>query len=233
MYRNKIKNNEIKKAPLEYVNCDFCNSNSNQIILTTKDYIFNKVPGIFRLVKCSNCGLIFSNPRLSRKELAKYYSKVVNYENKPQKIYLNSRFSILRRYDLLTYYFNYPILKKSRIRKLIQYPNYLRIWRVWKKSYFVPKYIKNGNILEIGCSYGGYLYQLQKIGWNVKGIELNREAVNYAKRKLKLDVLNINIEDFKSETKYDLIYLIMVLEHVESPMKILNKIFSLLKSGGK
>ncbi|MFX0135450.1 MAG: class I SAM-dependent methyltransferase [Candidatus Hodarchaeota archaeon] len=232
MQKNKIKNNKIRKTALEYVNCDFCNSNSHQIILTSKDYIFEKVPGIFRLVKCLNCGLIFTNPRLNKKELAKYYSKIVNYENKPQYVYLNSRFSILRRNDLLTYYFNYPILRKSRFRKLIQFPNYLRIWREWKKSCFVPKYIKNGNILEIGCSYGGYLYQLKKIGWNIKGIELNEEAVNYANKKLNLDVMNVSIEDFSSNSKFDFIYLSMVLEHVISPMKVLRKLNSLLKSEG-
>ncbi len=61
---------------------------------------------------------------------------------------------------------------------------------------------------------------------------MNKEAVKYAKNRLKLDVDNNSIEDFQSNVLYDIIYLQMVLEHVESPKKVLSKCFKLLKSNG-
>jgi len=97
----------------------------------------------------------------------------------------------------------------------------------------IPHYIKNGKILDIGCSYGWYLYQLKNKGWNVKGIELNKEAVEFAVKKLKLDVGNLSIENFQSSEQFDIIFLLNVLEHLKSPRDAFEKIESLLKPGGK
>ena len=85
----------------------------------------------------------------------------------------------------------------------------------------------------MGCSYGGYLIQFKKLGWTVKGLELNRNAVNYCVNKLNLDVVQQRIEDFQSNILFDIIYLHMVLEHVESPKKVLLKCFSLLEPNGR
>ncbi|KKL97042.1 hypothetical protein LCGC14_1838420, partial [marine sediment metagenome] len=127
--------------------------------------------------------------------------------------------------EFLTYFFNYPFSKKKKIRKLIFLSNYIRFKRKWKKCYKIPSYIANGRILEVGCSYGGFLILLKNLGWMVKGLELNKEAVKFAKNRLKLDVENGSIEDFQSDVQFDIIYLKMVLEHVESPKKVLTKCF--------
>ena len=133
---------------------------------------------------------------------------------------------------LLTDFFNYPFLKKSFKRKLLQYPNYLRLRKFWKKEFLIPPYIEDGIVLEVGCSYGSHLSLLKDLGWNVKGIELSEKAVNYANNELKLDVKKVSIEEFQTDLLFDIIYLYMVLEHVESPKVVLNKIYSLLKPNG-
>ena len=224
----------LEKNPnLRHVKCDFCNSEDFQILFKTCDFLFNKVPGEFLIVRCLKCNLVFTYPRLIKKELERYYSKIVSYDNRPVNLLQKNRFSLIQRKDILTDFFNYPLLKKKKLRKLIQFPNFLRIRRKWKKMQFVPTYVKNGKILDIGCAYGGYLYQLKKLGWTVKGIELSKDAVDYAVNILKLDVINQSIEDFQSKYLYDIIYMLNVLEHVESPKKILKKCYSLLKPSGK
>jgi len=225
--------NEIKNNELEFVRCDFCNSNKQHIILRSKDYIFNIIPKKFNIVKCLNCNLVFTNPRLKTEELIKNYSKIVSYDNRPIKLNQKNRFNLFLRKDFLVDFFNYPYFEKKKLRKLIQYPNYLRVIRRKKETQFIPNYIKNGRILEIGCSYGYYLSQLKNIGWDVKGIELSKKAVEFAKNELNLDVECKSIEDFQSDTLFNIIYMNMVLEHVESPKKILEKCFSLLKEKGK
>jgi len=217
---------------IEYVRCDFCNSDKYKIIIKSKDFIFSTVPGKFTLVKCLNCNLVFTNPRLKKNEIVKYYSKIVSYDNRPINLNQKNRFNLFFRKDILVDFFNYPFFKKKKIRKLIQYPNYLRVKRKQKKTQFIPNYIKDGKILEVGCSYGYYLYQLKSLGWNVKGIELSKEAAEFAKKDLNLDVECKGIEDFESETLFDIIYLNMVLEHVPSPKIIIKKIYNLLKEKG-
>ena len=216
----------------EWVKCDFCNFNKSRILFKTKDYMFNKIPEEFSIVKCQKCNLIFTNPRLKSNVLEKYYSGILEYDNRLSFINNKERLNVFRRKDILTNFFDYPLSKKNKITKVIQYPNYFRIKRKWKNTLLIPPYIQNGYILEVGCGYGGYLYQLKRLGWNVKGLELNKKAVDFGIKKYKLDILNQSIEDFQSDRLFDIIYLQMVLEHVKSPKMVLNKCVSLLKPNG-
>ncbi len=228
------KNSVDKKSIFKHVKCDFCNSYKYQILIKTKDYHFEKIPGEFTIVKCLGCNLVYSNPRLKSIELKRYYSNIVTYDNRPPDLRQNNRIYSPFSKEFLTYFFNYPFLKKKKkIRKLILLPKYIRFKRKWKKSYNIPSYIENGRILEVGCSYGGFLILLKKLGWIVKGLELNKEAIKFAINQLKLDVEYSSIEDFQSDDLFDIIYLQMVLEHLESPKKVLLKCFQLLKSSGK
>ena len=213
--------------------CDYCGSEKHLFIFRSKDYVFSVIPGEFNLVKCSKCNLVSTSPRINSNDLVNYYSKIVSYGEIPKYMNVEANSSLFLKRDILTDYFNYPILEKNIKRKLIQFPNYLRLRRWWKRTLFIPPYIENGCVLEVGCSYGIYLSGLKKLGWKVKGIELNEKAVNYARDVLKLDVEKCRIEDFQSDMLFDIIYLYMVLEHIESPKAILKKLYSLLKPSGR
>ena len=230
-----LKNNKFSKIDIEldHIKCDFCGSDQNSLILTSKDYVFNNIQGEFNIVKCENCKLAFSNPRLRNDQMKNHYYITDDFGSPIEKVDLINQKSYVYNKNFLVNYFNYPFGKRNLRYKFIHYPLYLRINKKWKKTLFIPKYIKNGKILEIGCSYGNYLFQLKKIGWDVKGIELSKKAVDHGKNKLNLDILNIDIQDFESEENFDIIYLRMVLEHVESPKIVLKKCYSLLKPHGK
>jgi len=230
-----MKKSKFSKIDIELDNikCDFCGSDQSSPILTSKDYIFNSIQGEFNIVKCENCKLAFSNPRLRNGQLKDYYNSSDDFGSPIEKVDLINQKSNVYNKDILVNYFNYPYGKVNLRYKFIHYIFYLRIIKKWKKTLYIPKYIKNGKILEIGCSYGNYLFQLKKIGWDVKGIELSKNAVDHGKNKLNLDISNIDIQDFESEEKFDIIYLRMVLEHVESPKLVLKKCYSLLKPHGK
>ncbi len=194
-----MKNSKFSKIDIELDNiiCDFCGSDQNSLILTSKDYIFNNIQGEFNIVRCKNCKLAFSNPRLRNDQLKNYYNSTDDFGSPVEKMVLiNQKSNVYNKYFLVNY-FNYPFGKKNLRYKFIHYPLYLRIGKKLKQTLFIPNYIKNGTILEIGCSYGNYLFQLKKIGWEVKGIELTKKAVDHGKNKLNLDILNLDIQDFE------------------------------------
>ncbi len=224
---------EVNDSEFTEVKCDYCNSNNFKVILKSKDYLFKKFSKEFRIVQCQNCELFYTNPRFRRKSMQKLYCGSLNYGFQPLSLSQSYKPYLPISKEILSDFFNYPLLKKSKIRKLIQFPNYLRIYRKWKKREIVPNFIKNGKILEIGCSYGGFLLQLKKLGWIVKGIEINEKAVDYGKNRLNLDILNIDLEEFTPEFLYDKIYLRMVIEHLESPKKIIKRLYSFLKPKGR
>ncbi len=99
---------------------------------------------------------------------------------------------------------------------------------------YLKKISFSGNdkqLLEVGCMYG-YLLSELKNDFNVKGIEIGEEAVNFC-RRFGLDVADISVEDYllRNNEKFDLIILSHVFEHLLSPEKILEQLRDRLNPG--
>ncbi len=100
---------------------------------------------------------------------------------------------------------------------------------------FMKKIIpKKGRILEIGSGHGFFLESMEKLGYNMTGIEISKEKRRFAKKISKSEILNVNLltEDIELK-KFDAIVLFHVLEHLPNPSKFLKKISSLLNLNGK
>ena len=88
---------------------------------------------------------------------------------------------------------------------------------------------KSGNVLDVGCGTGDFLKFGKSIGFDVVGVEPNANARNLAKTK-SLNVVE-NLDEIP-ETKFDVITLWHVLEHVPDYNEYLSKLKSLLKPNG-
>ncbi|MCP4653772.1 MAG: class I SAM-dependent methyltransferase [Candidatus Omnitrophica bacterium] len=103
-------------------------------------------------------------------------------------------------------------------------------------SSFIKNNLKKGSkILEIGCSYGHLLRELEE-KYNTTGIDISAYAINKAKNILKsTKLIQMNIEkDFEKldNKKFDAIIAIDVFEHFRKPPGVIRKCFSLLNEGG-
>lgn len=218
----------------EYVNCDYCGSNKYNSVLTSIDY-YNNIPGEFQIVRCKDCNLIYTNPRPKEEIIDKFYPDSAGYfQPKAQdfSIIAKTIVDIIERIKqiVLKVYYNYSN-KTHFLLKIIYFPALIFSYNRIKIS-GIPKYIKNGKLLDIGCSYGLFMYEMKNLGWNVKGIETNQAAVDYGNNELELDIEKISIDDFKISEKYDVVTLRMVLEHVFHPMDTLRKIKDFIKDDG-
>ena len=84
-------------------------------------------------------------------------------------------------------------------------------------------------VLDIGAGTGDFLLACEKSGWNVIGIEPNKDARNIAlKKEIKL---HQELKDV-SNLKFDVITLWHVLEHVPNLKEYLSQIKKLLKPNG-
>ncbi|MFA5061450.1 MAG: class I SAM-dependent methyltransferase [Candidatus Pacearchaeota archaeon] len=91
---------------------------------------------------------------------------------------------------------------------------------------------KKGNFLDIGCGTGRIVYTAKMCGWKAKGLDLNKDAVEIAKKK-GLDIIHSNIDDFNGRKNfYDIINMGDLIEHVRNPEKTIRKAKTLLKKGG-
>lgn len=86
----------------------------------------------------------------------------------------------------------------------------------------VTKYIKTGKVLEIGCSTGLMLSILQKKGFKVTGVEISKKAAEVAQKR-GIEVLVSPFEKIKFDKKFDLVIINHTLEHLEDPLKVLEK----------
>jgi len=104
----------------------------------------------------------------------------------------------------------------------------------WEWFYkWIDRYKREGKILDIGCATGDFLKTARDKGWDVYGVEASKIAVEIAKEKYGLDVINQNFEEAGFENNFfDVIVAGDILEHVDDPKGFLLKIHKILKPGG-
>ena len=95
----------------------------------------------------------------------------------------------------------------------------------------------NKKVLEIGCGIGTATHSFIENGALYKGIDLSKKSIDIAKQRLKVfnlkgEIEEADIENYKSNEKYDLIYSFGVLHHTSDIRKAINNIYDLLKEGG-
>ena len=160
------------------------------------------------LEKCFYCGSVIKKSFLEKKvSSVKLFSSV--YKKRYGKTYLQDRERIEK--------FN-----KERlivIKKLLN-----------KKSSL--------SLLDCGCALGFFLNNAREEGFDVKGIEKVKSAVNWAYKNLKIKIIRGDLNDIKYLKKhfkpesFDVITLWYVIEHLPSPLLIIEELSKLLKKGG-
>ena len=99
------------------------------------------------------------------------------------------------------------------------------------------KNLNNIKVLDIGCGGGLVSEGLSKIGACVTGIDFIKENIKVAKMHAKKNNLKINyfVKDFEKEkitSKYDVIIVLEVLEHLNNWEEFVKKIKLSLKKNG-
>ncbi|MDP8266588.1 MAG: class I SAM-dependent methyltransferase [Candidatus Aceula meridiana] len=109
------------------------------------------------------------------------------------------------------------------------------------KQFIIKKEIKktrqiiskpHPRLLDIGCGTGWITNIWKESGFDVVGLEPSQQRARIAESKYSFPVCKSYIEDYFPEEKFDVIILRHVLEHIENPTEILNKIRSWLGAGG-
>ena len=190
----KIYDNEI-------INCHICNSSYEEHELISK----KERHGLeMDCVICKNCGLVFTNPRMSQESFNDFYT---NYYR-----------------DL----YNYEIGERS-LKNLFQ-DNYNNGKKVYE---FVKKFISpKSRILELGCANGGLLKYFKEMGHEVTGLDLGEAEVEDGINNYGLNLEHKSIEEYESNEKKDLIIMIHVIEHLTDCKNTLEKIRENLNDEG-
>jgi 2-polyprenyl-3-methyl-5-hydroxy-6-metoxy-1,4-benzoquinol methylase len=157
----------------------------------------------FNLVMCNRCQLVYLNPRPNREEIEAQYPD--NYE----------AYRLTEQYD-------------SKIEK----------WHVQRALEKQLAYVEShrpeqGQLLDVGCATGNFLYVARDHGWQVLGVEIQEKAAKIARQQFNIEVITTDlIGAGLPPASQDVVTLWDVVEHLFSPRSDMLLIHKLLKPGG-
>jgi len=95
---------------------------------------------------------------------------------------------------------------------------------------------KSGRLLDLGCGVGNFLAAARDAGFEVTGVEVNRNAAQFAREHYRLDrVFAMQPEEFRDacvDGKFDVVTFFEVLEHQEDPRGFLRYAMECMKDEG-
>jgi len=190
---------------LTFVKCCICESNNATVIGNGQDFEYHTSNKTFSVMRCNSCGLVYLNPRPVISEFKRIY---------PPSYHA---------YNFSENNFGFPYKVRSRIET----------WRLLNDCRGLPD---NARILDVGCGDGFHLSLLAKAGkktWSLEGVDIDQHAVKAARLKgLNVHVGTLEEVDLPEEN-YDLVFMIMTIEHLERPDRTVYRIKRLLKKGGR
>ena len=193
------------------MNCPICKSKKIiKIHSKFTGYIMGKDYDIFNCVKCNTQFISIQNLDTkiydiiyAQKNTLGYYGRYYKYAQEV-KNYKNPLKFLSKKES--GYYLVYQLLKKNR---------------------------KKLKILEVGCGYGYLTYSLNHIGHHTIGIDISKNAIQYAKSSFGNYFYLASPDNFNTNEKFDLIIATELIEHLLSPMKFISFCINLLNDGGK
>lgn len=167
---------------LEFVRCAVCEARAGRSLAEKDRYGLS-----FRVVICSQCGLIYTNPRMSQAAYTAFYDDEYRplYHGKSRTADELSAGQIVRGKQIAAF------LEEHNIN------------------------VRGLRVLEVGCGAGGTLAYLRDVfACEVDGCDFGREGIRYAAVNHALELHVGNLESIKLRWQPDLVLYSHVLEHV-------------------
>jgi 2-polyprenyl-3-methyl-5-hydroxy-6-metoxy-1,4-benzoquinol methylase len=228
---------KLKKIVSSYKNyyksysCIACGSSVKKNAVIFANVYHDNYLGKSTVLECKMCGIGYTYPFLSKRELSRLY---VNYEanvwNPATKAYVNILLAIMNKIE--TIFLEKSLkLKHSLLKRIITSFLTPYLFQAFP-LYTYKKSARKLKILDFGCGEGSFLLQAKKAGCNVYGVEVNQCMVK--KLKKKGIHATVNLKDFvASNTKFDVIRADQAFEHIKDPNEILPIFRKLLRKDGE
>ena len=190
----------------EEVDCPLCGSARYETVLEAPDH--STGGGLrFAVVRCTQCGLRFTNPRPNIECITPFYpSDYPPHQAGP---------------------------RVERSRRLHWHPMAALTGRPCPERRYLPWH-GQGRLLDFGCGAGAYLRRMRQQGWNVLGLDVSSEVVAEVR---SLHGLPVHVGTLPhpavAPASFDVVSMWCSLEHVHSPLETLRQAFRVLVPGGR
>ena len=200
--------------------CKICGNIDGNIIYNVKERILNK-GDVFAYLHCAHCGTLMLNEPIE--DMSRWYAPDYNpFIKRRQR---EKETGIRLRNKLLV-----ELIIHMKGKRFFKYIVRLENLDIQFKRLYGLFLSKKAEILDVGCATGGWLYSLYDMGWkHVTGIDLYCPEIASCDRKWKFisgDIFSIHNQ------VYDCITFNHSFEHMENPLEVLRKVYSLLSDRG-
>ncbi len=96
----------------------------------------------------------------------------------------------------------------------------------------IKKFTKGNKLLEVGTGAGELTSAAKELLFNITGIEIRSVYAKNVSDRLNIPIYQTDFMDFNTNDLFDIIILGDVLEHVPTPIKMLEKSYNLLNKEG-
>jgi SAM-dependent methyltransferase len=87
-------------------------------------------------------------------------------------------------------------------------------------------------VLDIGCAHGAFVYLLEQAGFDAIGLELSSWVAAFARERFGAEVRSGKLTEVFPDSRFDVIVMFDVLEHLLDPIDALHAIAERLVPGG-
>ncbi len=219
----------------DVLSCILCGTKGTTLYAQVRDRLFG-APGLWNLLTCPGCGLVWVSPQPIPEELGKLYPTYQTHTAAKSPWTRMSRLRNAMKRGVLAAAFGYrqagqPWAEVAAGRCLSWIGPVREIIGggiMWLDASW------RGRLLDVGCGNGQFLAEMRDLGWKVTGLDPDERAVRLAREERGLEAYQGTLRDMKfPEQSFDVITLVHVIEHAHDPVGTLRECFRVLKAGGR
>jgi len=195
-----------QSGTLRFSDCPVCRQRNIDDFCRAFDRVRNRPHEVFQVKRCRGCGFGWTSPMPEPGQIASLYpSSYLGNTSKALDEFYSGR------------------LKNSRS------------WRgEVEKVRLVERFVPSGNLLDVGCGDGRFLWALDPRRWQRNGADAAAETLQCVRERMP--ELRLVGGDIFSQSLhrdgYDVLTFWHVLEHLPEPRRVLERARSLLREGG-
>jgi SAM-dependent methyltransferase len=196
--------------------CLYCGRRSYTPLFENLQDRLGFVPGRWTFWRCGECGSAVLSPFPGANELASFYPPVYSF-----RLDLGRGSAVRQLLARLEYRFYFGPQYEAQARRVLRGIG-------WPDG-------RGRRLLDVGCGRGLRLVTFRRRGFDVQGMDLQPEVVEYLRKELGIPAVCADVQQLSTcfpPASFDLITAFFVLEHVPSVEAVLANCFRLLKPGG-
>jgi SAM-dependent methyltransferase len=223
------------QAQLETINaCPICGDEGTLIYPELADRLLPRELSVWGFVQCNHCKHLWLSPRYKTTFIANAYKDYSDLywtvkDTASGESWLKS---LKRSYFALMYGYDSDLPYWQRL------PAYLFLlipgWRhrLDRQIRYIRS-VKNGKLLDIGSGDGWFLENMQSLGWQVEGVDIDPVSAVKARSRGVIVKEGSLSEQGYPENSFDVVTMSHVIEHLHDPLTELRECWRILRPGGK